>query len=325
LWKIETGAVFAMASCLIIGQGTLPVLCANLLAKHEIDVRAVSSPDKPLRTWATDRDVPHFTSLSGFATFAGLEPFDYLFSVVNYRILHGSLLSLPKRLAINYHDSALPKYAGVHSTTWAILNGETTHGVTWHVMDEGVDTGDILKQATIPIGVRDTAHQLNLRCYYTGIALFSELIGELKSGTFKRTKQDLGLRTYFGLSKRPDHDCLISFKWPARQIDAFWRALDFESSPNPIGRPRIIIGGRLLMVPRIELTGIRSRAIPGTVIDINNDSVEVATSTENVVIPTIHTLGGRALPIGELREFGLAVGTTIDSQSLMDVSCPEQL
>ena len=75
--------------------------------------------------------------------------FDFLFSIVNSQILFPSLLKLPREFAINFHDALLPKYAGVHATSWAIFNQEKTHGITWHVMSEIVDSGDILKQVSI--------------------------------------------------------------------------------------------------------------------------------------------------------------------------------
>jgi methionyl-tRNA formyltransferase len=312
-----------MERSLIIGEGTLPVHCANVLLKHGHVVCAVSSPDAPLQQWAAERDVHHFPTLADFTAFARAEPFDYLFSIVNYRILPGSLLSLPKRLAINYHDSLLPRYAGVRATSWALLNGETTHGVTWHLMAEGIDTGDILKQASVPIGTQDTAYKLNLKCYYTAIAAFSELVGELKSGAVTRTRQDLSLRTYFGLSKRPDNNCLISFNWPAAQIDAFCRALDFESTPNPLGMPKVVIGGRLLVAARTEKTGVVSKDIPGTVRQIVGEGIQVATSTEDIILTSIQTVGGRALPMGELRQYGIAPGINIEAPVLSPVSCPE--
>ena len=61
-------------------------------------------------------------------------------------ILPKRVLELPRRCAINYHYAPLPKYAGPYATSWAIMQGERVHGVTWHAMIELVDAGDILKQ-----------------------------------------------------------------------------------------------------------------------------------------------------------------------------------
>ena len=57
--------------------------------------------------------------------------FDYLFSIVPNKIFSEEILKLPRRFAINFHDAPLPKYAGLNATTWAILNNEKSHGITW--------------------------------------------------------------------------------------------------------------------------------------------------------------------------------------------------
>lgn len=82
-------------------------------------------------------------------------PHDYLFSIfsiVNRHLIPNELIALPQHLAINYHEAPLPNYAGVHATSWAIMNREVKHGITWHVMTERVDAGDILKQHFVEIG-----------------------------------------------------------------------------------------------------------------------------------------------------------------------------
>jgi methionyl-tRNA formyltransferase len=314
-----------MLTCLIVGEGTLPVQCAKALLERDIDVRGVSARDEHLKKWAADQKIPQFGSLKELEAFARAEPFDYLFSIVNYRIVPTSLLALPKALAINYHDSLLPRYAGVRATTWALINGESTHGITWHIMEAGIDTGDILKQPEFPIDCGDTVYKLNLKCYYTAIAAFTELVGELKTGTETRVKQDLSQRTYFAIRKRPANDSLLSFRWPAQRILSFCRGLNFEATPNVIGRPKMIIGGRLLMAPSIELAGIHSTATPGTVTGIHGESVQIATSTDDVIVTSVHTLQGRALSMSELGQYGLAVGVMLEEASLSEVTQPEQL
>ena len=307
-----------MSSALIIGQGTLPVMCATIFARHGM-VSGVCSPDDPLRSWARDANVPHFEKLSGLRALAESQPFDYLFSIANYKVLKADLLRLPASMAINYHDGPLPRYGGVYATTWAIMNGETTHGISWHVMTEQVDGGDLLKQAMFPIGQQDTAYKLNLKCYYNAIAAFAELVPELIAGSFQRTPQDLTQRTYFGLSKRPDNDCLINFDSSAQTIDAFCRSLDFEGTPNPMGVPKAVIGGRLYLVKRIELTGIASAQKPGTVVSLD-PVVRVATRTDDIVLPVIASIRGDGVALWELKDQGLLPGVSIHAESLSAVT-----
>ena len=57
---------------------------------------------------------------------------------------------------VNFHAGKLPFYRGRNVINWAIINGETEIGLTAHVVDEGIDTGDIVLQKTLPIGWTDT-------------------------------------------------------------------------------------------------------------------------------------------------------------------------
>ena len=87
--------------------------------------------------------------------------FRYLFSIANLSVIPARILALPRLGAINFHDGPLPRYAGLHATTWAILNQETAHGVTWHEMREIVDTGAIFQQRIFALAPDETAFTLN--------------------------------------------------------------------------------------------------------------------------------------------------------------------
>ncbi|HKR78467.1 MAG TPA: methionyl-tRNA formyltransferase, partial [Nitrospira sp.] len=79
------------------------------------------------------------------------------------RILPAAILSLPPRGCINVHGSLLPKYRGAGPIQWAIINGETETGITTMLMDEGMDTGAMLLQESVPIAPDDTAGTLSPR------------------------------------------------------------------------------------------------------------------------------------------------------------------
>ncbi|MDH5670457.1 MAG: formyltransferase family protein, partial [Nitrospira sp.] len=67
------------------------------------------------------------------------------------RILHAPILNLPPMGCVNVHGSLLPKYRGAAPVQWAVINGETETGITTMLMDEGMDTGAMLLQESIPI------------------------------------------------------------------------------------------------------------------------------------------------------------------------------
>ncbi|MCZ7669919.1 MAG: formyltransferase family protein [Chloroflexi bacterium] len=112
----------------------------------------------PLQQWAQSHHIPTFTLSKNLAAeLQEREPFDYLFSITNLAILPEALLVLPQKGAINFHDGPLPRYAGLYATSWALLNQELIHGVTWHTMTAAVDEGLLLKQQLFPHSGRETA------------------------------------------------------------------------------------------------------------------------------------------------------------------------
>jgi len=246
---------------------------------HEI--LAVSSPaEAPLKEWATGCGIPCVTEPIELVELVGQANPNYLFSIVNYQVLPRELLALPC-VAVNYHDGPLPRYAGVYATSWAILNGETRHGITWHIMIDKIDAGDILKQAPVAIADGDTVHTLNMKCYLAAFRAFGALLQEIESGAESRVQQDLSLRTYFGRSKWASTS--ISWDWTAQKIGRFCRALAFEPAPNPIGTPTGVINGSTVHI-RSAVPCAGSGKPPGTVVEVTANSIQVATGEGDVYL-----------------------------------------
>ena len=133
-------------SCVVIGSDNLTIQCMSiLLEKKQILLGAISSSEN-IRQWCLKNSINYFESVSDFELTKPNAALDVIFSIVNEYILPDSLLEYPKIGAINYHNSPLPKYAGLYATSWAILNNEKEYAVTWHWMQSTIDTGDILKQ-----------------------------------------------------------------------------------------------------------------------------------------------------------------------------------
>ena len=95
------------------------------------------------------------------------------------RILPPSLLEVPPRGCINIHASLLPAYRGAAPIQWAIARGETETGVTTMLMDEGLDTGDMLLRRATPIGPQETAVDLAARLSRIGAELIVETLERL--------------------------------------------------------------------------------------------------------------------------------------------------
>src|ERR687885_723855 len=296
-------------SCFLIGEGTLPIQCAELLLERGHKIFGVISSDALISSWAKRKDIPYIQQTDNLVAFLSQQPFDYLFSIVNNSVLPKEILELPRIEAINWHDSLLPRYAGVNATSWALMHGEKTHGVTWHVMTATVDGGNILKQISVEINSDETTFTLNGKCYEAAIYSFAQLIDELSSKQALVRKQNLDERTYFGRYKRPRAGGVISFNCCAHDIDAFVRALDFGPYPNPLSLPKLVIGNSSIVVSKLEVLSDQPKSPPGTITAIESSFLKVSTANYDLALHQVLTIGGQVLPIPDLvARFGLYVG-----------------
>ena len=123
--------------------------------------------------------------------------------VVAYgKILPKEILSIPKYGCVNGHASLLPKYRGASPIQWCIVCGETETGVTAMKMDEGMDTGDILKTAKTEIGVEETAEELFERLSGITAELLVNTLADLEKGNITPKKQDEEKASYAPIIKK---------------------------------------------------------------------------------------------------------------------------
>ncbi len=150
--------------------------------------------------------------------------------VVNswYTWMPPELYTLPPHGTLNLHDSLLPKFTGFSPVLWALISGASEFGLTVHRMDDGLDTGDILIQRSLPIGPTDTGTDLVMRGLDLIRGAVRDALAALESGTAVWRPQNKAERTYF--HKRSARDSLIDWSWPAEDLERFVRAL---SDPYP--------------------------------------------------------------------------------------------
>ena len=105
-------------------------------------------------------------------------------------ILPASVLSIPKHGCINLHVSLLPKYRGSAPVQWSVLNGDPETGVSIMQMDEGLDTGDVLRCEKIAIDPEETSGELFDRVTAVGARVLCEIIPAIAQGSLKPMAQD---------------------------------------------------------------------------------------------------------------------------------------
>lgn len=171
-------------------------LRALLHTKHNI-VGAVTQPDKPkgrgqklvpceVKKLAVGSGIPVFqpqTLKNGELRQVLEEKKPELIVVAAYgKILPPYVISYPKYGCVNVHGSLLPKYRGAAPIQRAVLNGETETGITTMLMDNGLDTGDILLVKKTDIGAEETSAQLFDRLAVMGGELLTETVDGLEAG-----------------------------------------------------------------------------------------------------------------------------------------------
>jgi len=133
-------------------------------------------------------------SPEGLALLHALEP-DLLVVAAYGQILSNEVIAAPKLGAINVHASLLPKYRGASPVAHAILNGETTTGVTIIRITLGLDAGEMLDRAEMKILPEETTGTLEARLAPVGAELALNVIQRMKTGPIAGTKQDPKLVT----------------------------------------------------------------------------------------------------------------------------------
>lgn len=115
---------------------------------------------------------------------------DVIVVVAYGRILPKEVLKIARFGCVNVHGSLLPRHRGASPIQWSIVCGDKTTGVTTMLMDEGIDTGDMLLSAEVEIADEDTGETLHDKLSLLGAELLSKTIKGLESNEITPKKQD---------------------------------------------------------------------------------------------------------------------------------------
>ncbi|MEP2236944.1 MAG: formyltransferase family protein, partial [Maribacter sp.] len=130
---------------------------------------------------------------------------NYLFLIEHDIFNHSNILTF------NIHGSLLPKYRGRTPHVWAIINGETMTGITAHLINNGCDTGKIIRQIEIPIEEEDTGAMILEKYSKEYYPLIERILSDVISDKISFREQDESKATIFG--KRTPLDGEINWNW----------------------------------------------------------------------------------------------------------------
>jgi methionyl-tRNA formyltransferase len=299
----------------------VPILKA-LIGRYEV-VGVVTQPDRqvgrgrkveasPVKVVALAHDLPVLQPASlrrpdAVAELRALVP-EVIVVAAFGQILRAEVLGVPPKGCLNVHASLLPRYRGAAPIAAAILAGEEETGVTIMLMDEGMDTGPILSQATCPISPQDTQESLSARLAQLGADLLMDTLPRWLAGEIEPGPQDHSQATYSRIIAKEDG--LIDWSQPAVEI---WR---HSRAYHPWPSTYTYWRGKLLKVIRAEaLPHWSGEGEPGQVMALD-EGLAVATGEGALLLNEVQLAGKKALNIEDFarghRDF---VGSVLGKES----------
>lgn len=209
---------------------------------------------------------------------------EFIIAVAYGRILTKNILDLPAGGCINVHASLLPKYRGAAPIQWSLIRGERVTGVTTMLMDEGLDTGDMLLQSRIDIDGDDDAGTLSVRLAELGARTLIETLRGLRSGAVKPVPQT-GEPSLAPILRKEDG--VIDWQRSAAGLADFIRGMNpWPSAVSRLGDGKIKI---------IRAKAVEGRGVPGRVEKASGGILLIGTSDGLLKIEELQPEGKKAM------------------------------
>jgi methionyl-tRNA formyltransferase len=297
---------------LLVGQAAFAEeVLRGLEAAGDTIAAVVCPPDAgpkpdPVKAAALARGVPvhQFRSLKTPDARRAFEDADADLAVLAYvtQIVPEPLLAIPRRTAICFHPSLLPRYRGGSAINWQIIRGETETGVTVFWPDAGIDTGPILLQRRATIGPDDTAGTLYYKTLFPlGVGTVLDAVALVRGGNPPREPQDESRGTYDPLCR--DEHAAIDWTRRAAAVHDLIRGCD----PQP-GAHTSFGGARLRLYESRRIAG---DGPPGTVLAIDADGMTIATGDGGVRCARARAAEAKAPAADVARALGLETGVRL--------------
>ncbi|MFJ8244033.1 methionyl-tRNA formyltransferase [Peribacillus asahii] len=280
----------------IIFMGTpdfsVPVLKRIMDEGYEV-IAVVTQPDRPVgrkkvltpppvKVEAEKYGIPVYQpekirNEADLAEILALKP-DLVVTAAFGQILPNELLEAPKFGCINVHASLLPELRGGAPIHYSILQGKEKTGITIMYMTEKLDAGDILTQAEVVIEEEDNVGTLHDKLSQVGSDLLAETLPKLINGELTPIKQDEAKATFASNIKRSDEK--IDWTRTGQEIYNHVRGL------NPWPVAYTLFEGSVLKVWQAKKLPGMKESTPGTIIDVREEGVVVATGNETAILIT---------------------------------------
>jgi methionyl-tRNA formyltransferase len=281
---------FALPSLQILHEQQYPII-GVVSQPNRPQGRGLKEVAPPVKILAQKFGLPIFQpkkvkDASFLETFYQLKP-DMVVVVAFGQILPKEIIDHPPMQCLNIHPSLLPKYRGAAPINWPIIRGETKTGVTIMLMDEGMDSGDILLQQEMDIEAAEAYGDLHDRLAQLGATMLIKTIEQVVAGTAKRKSQDASGVTLAPRLKKETGK--INWQNNVSGIVNLVRGL----SPSPAAYT--FLEGQVLKIFSAEVNQNKVSEKPGTIITASDTGLPVAASDGYVIIKDVQLAGKKRM------------------------------
>ncbi len=220
------------------------------------------------------------------------------------QLLPKTILEMPRFGCINIHGSLLPAYRGAAPVQWAVLDGQKEAGDTIMQMNEGLDTGDILMQESIPLSADETAGSLYDKLSSMGGPLLLQALDAIEAGTVTPVPQgDSGTHYAKMLRKEMGN---IDWTKSAEEIGRLVRGLNPWPSAYTHWNGKMLKIWMAETVTQEELSALGcdekngmdlKEAQPGTVMIVTKDTLMVQTGDGLLALTELQMEGKKRMPV----------------------------
>ncbi|MBD1570950.1 MULTISPECIES: methionyl-tRNA formyltransferase [Aliivibrio] len=296
-------------------------LSALIDSHHEV-IGVYTQPDRPagrgkkltaspVKELALEHNIPVFQPENFKSDEAKQELADQnadLMVVVAYGLLlPQAVLDTPKLGCINVHGSILPRWRGAAPIQRSIWAGDAETGVTIMQMNIGLDTGDMLKIATLPIEATDTSASMYDKLAELGPIALVDCLSDIADGSAIAQKQDDELANY--AKKLSKEEAKIDWTMDAIAIERCVRAF------NPWPMSHFSVEDKAIKVWQSRVESYTGDATPGTIIQADKTGIYVATGSDAIVFEQLQVPGKKAMGVQDIlnsRKEWFEVGNTLN-------------
>jgi methionyl-tRNA formyltransferase len=217
------------------------------------------------------------------------------------QIVPAQVFSVPRLGSVCFHPSLLPKYRGASAINWALINGETTTGVTLFWVDQGIDTGPILLQKEVAVEPDDTTGSLYFnKIFPLGVDAIGEAVDLIEAGNPPRIVQDESKATYDPPCR--DEHAKIDWSKPAEQVYNLIRGCDPQPGAHTAWQ------GQMVRIFDARMRSGSNTTLAGQVTGIGAEEITIALKGGTLTVKRVRGEGAKVSGAEFAKQADLKVG-----------------